>query len=162
MKFSECIQFTLSFCNVNFSISGFDLIPEVDCFSETGSWKHRDRKSKSISSESSWVFVMRVLSSFFDFSILVAARIIFFHILLHREQKISKVSSASPDQNIKKVGYDLHYRIVFSFHQAYFRLPVSMIGTSGFRKKQPISGLRLKTEVENMTLHQFRVNSINP
>ena len=77
---------------------------------------------------------MRVLSSFFDFSNLVAARIIFVHILLHREQKISKVSSASPDQNIKKVGYDLHYRIVFSFHQAYFRLPVSLIGTSGFRK----------------------------
>ena len=77
---------------------------------------------------------MRVLSSFFDFSILVAARIIFVHILLHREQKFSKVSSAFHGQNIAKVGYDLHYRIVSSFHQAYFRLPISMIGTSGFRK----------------------------
>ena len=49
-------------------------------------------------------------------------------------QKFSKVSSAFPDQNIKKVGYDLHYRIVFSFHQAYFRLPVAMFSTSGLRK----------------------------
>ena len=49
-------------------------------FSQTGSSNHRNRKSKSISSESSWIFVMRDLSSFFDFSILVATRIIFIRV----------------------------------------------------------------------------------
>ena len=70
--------FTLIFscCDLN-ATSVSDLKPEVGCFSQTGSWKDRNRKSKCISSESSSVFVMRVLSSFFDFSILSAARIIF-------------------------------------------------------------------------------------
>ena len=57
--------------------------PEVGYFSETGSWKHRNRKSKSIPSESSWVLVMKVLSSFFDISILVVARIIFVRVCLY-------------------------------------------------------------------------------
>ena len=51
--------------------------PEVGCLTETGSWKLRNRKSKNIWSESSSVFVMRVPSSFFDFSNLSTARIIF-------------------------------------------------------------------------------------
>ena len=77
MKLSGCIGLTLIFCTVNFSTSVSDLKSEIGGFSRTGSWKDRNRKSKRISSESSRVFVMRVLSSFFDFSILVAARIIF-------------------------------------------------------------------------------------
>ena len=63
MKLWECIKFTLKPCIVIFSTSDFDLKPEVGCFLEIGSWKRRNRKSKSISSESSWVFVIRVLSS---------------------------------------------------------------------------------------------------
>ena len=55
-------------------------------------------------------------------------------LLLHSEHKFSKASGASPAQTIKKVRYDLQYRIVFSFHVIHFRLPVSMISISSFRK----------------------------
>ena len=48
-----CIQFPSSFCIVNFSTSDFDLKPKVGYFSKTGSFKHGNRKSKSISPESS-------------------------------------------------------------------------------------------------------------
>ena len=73
-----------------------------------------NQKSKNILSESSSVFVMRVLSSFFDFSNLIAAGIIF-----HREQKFSKASGAFPAQTIEKLEWVLHYRIVFSFQLIY-------------------------------------------
>ena len=71
------MQFTLGSCNVNFSTSDFDFKPEVGCFSKTGSSKNQNPKSKNIPLESSWVFVMRLLSLFFDFSKLLVARIIF-------------------------------------------------------------------------------------
>ena len=77
MKLRGRIEFTLKLCIVIFLTSVSNLKPEVSCFSWTGSSNHRNRKSKSISSESSWVFVMRVLYSFFDFSILVVIRFIF-------------------------------------------------------------------------------------
>ena len=111
--------------------------PEIGCFSQTGSSNHGNRKSKSIVSESSgvllWGSYLRFLipQSWWSVESFLAGYV---HILLHRQQKFSKVSSAFSDQNIKKIGYDLQYRIVYSFHRAYFRLPVAMIGTSGFRK----------------------------
>ena len=51
---------------VNFSISGFDLKPEMENFSVTGSWKHLNRKSKSISSLGLIIWELIIKQSFLN------------------------------------------------------------------------------------------------
>ena len=54
---------------------------------------------------------------------------------------------------ITKTG-ELSDEIHFDFRFRSFQLPV--------REKQPTSGLRSETEVENFTMHNLKVNSIHP
>ena len=68
------MQFTLGFCIVNFSTSGFDLKPEVGCFSETGSSNNRNRKSKMCLTKREYNSVVQVISYFFDILIREGAR----------------------------------------------------------------------------------------
>ena len=128
MKLSGCVELTLNYCTVNLSTSVSDLKPEIGCFSQTGNWKDRNRKSKRISSESSRVFVMRVLSSFFDFSILVAARIIFVRVYPYtvtQETKFFKSLWRLPCSKYQKS------RIVLT-QQNFTLFSSSTFSTSGF------------------------------
>ena len=92
--------------------------PEIGCFSQTGSSNHGNRKSKSIVSESSWVLLwgsyLRFLipQSWWSVESFSAGYV---HILLQRQQKFSKVSSAFSDQNIKnRVWRTIQNCILFS------------------------------------------------
>ena len=62
--------------------------------------------------------------------------------------------SKNEDRTLITKTHELSDEILFDFRLRRFQLPVS--------KKQPTSGLRSKSEVENMTLHNVRVNSIHP
>ena len=62
--------------------------------------------------------------------------------------------SKNEDRTLITKTHELSDEILFDFRLRRFQLPVS--------KKQPTSGLGSKSEVENMTLHNFRVNSIHP
>ena len=62
--------------------------------------------------------------------------------------------SKNEDRTLITKTHELSDEILFDFRLRRFQLPVS--------KKQPTSGLRSKSEVENMTLHNVRVNSICP
>ena len=61
--------------------------------------------------------------------------------------------SKNEDRTLITKTHELSDEILFDFRLRRFQLPVS--------KKQPTSGLRSKSEVENMTMHGFRVNSIH-
>ena len=133
-------------------------------FLKTGSSNNQNRKSKSISSESSRVFVMRVLSSFFDISILEAIRIIFVRVCPYthtQRAKIFKSFQRLPCSKYRRTKIVLMTQNLFLFRSGIFLTSGSEILNFRFMKKQLTSGSRLETEVGNMTLHQFRVRPIH-
>ena len=63
-------------------------------------------------------------------------------------------SSKNEDRTLITKTRELFDEICFDFRFCSFQLPVC--------EKQPTSGLRLETEVENFTMHNLKVNSIHP
>ena len=62
--------------------------------------------------------------------------------------------SKNEDRTLITKTHELSDEILFDFRFRWLELPV--------HEKQLTSGLRLETEVKNMTMHNFRVNSIHP
>ena len=63
-------------------------------------------------------------------------------------------SSKNEDRTLIPKTRELSDEIRFDFRFRSFQLPVF--------EKQPTSGLRSETEVENFTMHNLKVNSIHP
>jgi len=61
--------------------------------------------------------------------------------------------SKNEDRTLITKTHELSDEILFDFRFRWLELPV--------HEKQLTSGLRLEAEVENMTMHSFRVNSIH-
>ena len=119
----------------------FDFKPEVGCFSKTGSSKNQNRKSKSIPLESSWVFVMRLLSLFFDFSKLLAARIIFVRVCpytLTQGAKICKSHQRLPRSKYQKSRIGLLLQNCVVFLSSTFSTSGSDIFNFRFSKNSPL------------------------
>ena len=125
--------------------------PEIGYFSWTGSWKHWNRKSKSISFESLWISVMEVLSSFFDSSNLEATKTIFVRVCLYTrawEAKIFKSLWRLPWSKYRKRRIVLTLQNCTLFSSSIFLTSGSDILNFRFTKNSQFPVLRFRPEVE--------------
>ena len=166
MKLGGCIQFTLSFCIVEFLTSVSYLKPEVGRFSKNR--KSEPEVGTGSRNYAQWegnqILLLRLYPYLLIFWPGEAPE------TFEKFCPLCKSIWTYPDKNdsgayqnwgIKKRRYDSRYKthelsneILFDFRSRWLELPVY--------EKQLISGLRLETEVKKLTLQKLRVNCIHP
>jgi len=143
------------------STPGFDLKPEIGCFSKTGSSKNRNRKKMCLMKrEYNSVVQVLVFWSFDQGRRYRLFKTFAPYVLVNGHTRTKRILAADKLENSNKSKmtlitktHELSDEILFDFRMRCFQLLVS--------EKQLTSGLRSKPEVKKLTMQKLKVNCIS-